>query len=330
MNIHIIILNWNGKEDTLECLESVKSINYLNYNIIVADNGSSDDSVHSIRQQYPDIFVLENNENLGYAEGNNRAVKFAIDHDADAVVLLNNDTIVDPDLLNSFDRAYYNLPNVGVLGAISFYYDNPEMIWAAGGIWNFSSHHQKHVCKNHKIVDLPSQNPFEVEYVIGCALFIHKKTISDIGLMDSKYFLNCEEDDWCRRAKYAGYRIYTVPEAKIWHKVASSFGGNSPLWKYFMTRNQLYWAKQHLPCYEYRNVVKRTIREILPLLSLSDKNGKPSLKTIYWGINTWINQLYERWKDPYYKAQIHGLFHYYINKFGDCPSKLKSVLTASK
>lgn len=317
--VTVIILNWNGKDDTLECLSSVKSLSYTNYNVIVVDNGSTDNSLAAISAVYPDIFILENGSNLGFAEGNNRAIEYALDHDADAVVILNNDTIVDTNLLTAFNEAYITLPEAGILGAVSYYYDHPAIIWAAGGLWDPTILDLRHIGLGKTEAYLPSTQPFEVEYVVGCAIFIHRNVIKKVGLMDPIYFLNFEENDWCRRAKKLGFTAYTVPNAKIWHKISSSFGGESPLWKYYMTRNLLLWSKRYLSAKEHRSVLKKTIKEVFPKMSLSHLN----LKQRYWTLITWFNQLKFRLHNPFYLAQCYGIFHYFSKQFGCCPDDLK-------
>ena len=112
-SVAIIILNWNGKHDTCECIDSARKLNYPNYEIIVVDNGSEDESVQFLGKKYPDILILENGANLGYAEGNNRAIKYAIEQEFDYILLLNNDAVVDPQILNSFisvSKIYPKIP----------------------------------------------------------------------------------------------------------------------------------------------------------------------------------------------------------------------------
>ncbi|CAL1241873.1 glycosyltransferase family 2 protein [Candidatus Methylocalor cossyra] len=323
IKISIIILNWNGKEDTLECLSSVRGIDYPAYDIIVADNGSSDDSVSSIREAYPEVTILENGANLGFAEGNNRAIRYALQHGADAVVLLNNDTIVDSNILRAFCDAYITLPNAGILGATAFYYDRPEIVWAAGANWDYSIHEQRFIGQGLPRSSLPDNKPYEVEFVLGCALFVHREVIDSIGVMDPIFFLEYEDTDWCWRAKKKGYKNYSVPDAILWHKVSSSFGGESPIWKYYMTRNGLLWAKRHLHRDEYICVKHKLIREFIP--SFPIPNGR-SLKVFYWEITAWLRTLMRHFREPYYMAVLYGVFHYFINEFGGCPPRVMARL----
>src|SRR5262245_54733842 len=113
--ICIIILNWNGKKDTLECLQSVQQISYENFETVVVDNGSSDDSVTIIQSEFPHITLLETGKNLGYAEGNNVGIRYGLQQKADFLFILNNDTIVDKDILTHFVQGFKQNPHAGIL-----------------------------------------------------------------------------------------------------------------------------------------------------------------------------------------------------------------------
>ncbi len=194
--VAVIILNWNGKEDTLECLASVGQLDYPNYEVVVVDNGSSDDSTNAISKQYPDVTVLQTGENLGYAGGNNVGIRWALGHDADFVFLLNNDTIVSPDLLSAFVSAENILPANSVLGAKIFFYDKSDTLWFAGGRWQSESNRLEHI--GHDQANGPDFNHFaQVDYITGCALFASAATFKEVGLLDESFFLTYEETDWC-------------------------------------------------------------------------------------------------------------------------------------
>lgn len=325
--ISVIVLNWNGREDSLECLGSLRKIEYPARNVIFADNGSEDGSIEAIREAFPEAIIVDNGANLGYAEGNNRAIRFALDQGADAILVLNNDTIVDPGLLQAFVEAEAALPDAGMLGAVSFLYNDPERVAAAGGMWDSSSLTARHVGKRGMVDNLPSREPYEVDYVIGCALYASRRVLSKVGLLEPLFFLNGEDVDWCFRAKEAGFRNYTVPSAKIWHKVAVSFGGGSPIWRYFMTRNALLWTKRHLPASEHRAVIRKNIREILPAMKFLARKEPMSMKDRYWELTTWIRQV----RSPRGKAEIlaraSGIYHFFRRRFGDCPEDLRRKLS---
>ena len=132
-SVTIIVLNWNGKDLTLECLDSLYKVNYSNYNILVVDNKSSDGSVESFHKQYPNISVLELDKNYGYAEGNNRGFKFLNNDKPDYVIFLNNDTIVDKDFINPLISPLISNKNIHQTAPKIYYQNNKELIWYAGG-----------------------------------------------------------------------------------------------------------------------------------------------------------------------------------------------------
>ncbi|HIC91275.1 MAG TPA: glycosyltransferase family 2 protein [Syntrophaceae bacterium] len=308
--VSIIILNWNGLEDTLECLESVFKLDYPNFEVIVVDNGSTDDSVRQIRQEFPDVVIIENGKNLGFAEGNNVGIRYAIKNGAEYVLLLNNDTVVDPQLLNAFVEASQLYPEAGIFGAKIYYYSEPNRIWDAGAKWN------QNIGKFYIIGEnqLDNENKFEqmieVDYACGCSLFFRTALVSKIGLLDQRFFLTWEETDWCYSARRAGFKCLYVPKAKVWHKVSASFGGNhSPLFRYFYIRNRLLWAQRNLPFSKRWDVYKHVVKELFPCLKLKEY---PVVKRIYWDI-------YRCVKKPQVKAQLLGLRDFVLRRFGDCP-----------
>ena len=133
--VAVIVLNWNGREDTLECLRSIRSIAYSNFGVIVVDNGSTDGSVAAIRASQPSVEVIDTGENLGFAGGNNVGIRRALELGADYVLLLNNDTVVDPGLLRAFVAAAALHPEAGAFGAKIYFHSEPTRIWYAGARW---------------------------------------------------------------------------------------------------------------------------------------------------------------------------------------------------
>lgn len=236
--IFIIILNWNGKNDTLECLESLEAVTTPHHTVVV-DNGSSDDSVTAIRAAYPAVTVLETEKNLGYAEGNNAGIRYALEQGATALLILNNDTVVAPDILEGFLKH-----DVPIQGATPFLYTDRKRLDHLGGMWN----RKKGV---FDLIGLREEDgekwhrPYALDYVCGCALFAQADVFRNIGGFEPRFFLFWEESDWCFRAKQKGYAIQSCPDAKLWHKVSASFTGGKPHTTYFWWRNRFFWIERN-------------------------------------------------------------------------------------
>lgn len=248
--VSIIILNWNGKEDTIECLESLKHITYPNYEILLVDNGSTDGSVECFKERYPEIEIIENGKNLGFAEGNNIAIKWAINSNSDYVLLLNNDTLVDPYFLTELINVAESDPKIGVVGPTVYYYHEANKIQSAGGkiVWNRGTTH--HLNKN-KIDDGTFSENSEVDYIQGCALLAKSKVFKDVGYLNRDYFAYWEETDWCARVHKAGYKIYHVPKGKIWHKEGMTSRKLTGFRQYHATRNRFWFMRTNAEKKQY-------------------------------------------------------------------------------
>jgi GT2 family glycosyltransferase len=162
--------------------------------------------------------------------------------------------------------------------------------------------------------------------VVGCAVFVSGDVLGTIGLLDSSLFLNGEDIDWCLRARKYGLKNYTVVDARIWHKVAASFGGGTPLWRYFMTRNDLVWAKRYLPASQYRAVLLKSITEILPAMDFLALDRALTLKDRYWRLIAWFRLIRSSNGKGDMKARFYGNLHYFQKRFGDCPARLRDEL----
>lgn len=244
--VYIIILNWNGYKDTIECLESLKKITYKNYKIVLIDNGSTDDSVKILHAKYPKIKLIENNVNLGFAGGCNIGIKYALKRNSDYVLLLNNDTIVESNFLNVLVTTSINDENIGIVGPIIYYYKKPRTIWASGA-YKFDKYNLKYIDFNYGKRDSETLNEIKnVDFIWGCCLLIKKSLFINVGLFDDEYFMYTEDKDLSYRAQQAGYKLVINPKSKIWHKVSSSSGGeNNNLIYYYMSRNNILFINKH-------------------------------------------------------------------------------------
>lgn len=223
--VFIIILNWNGKEDTLDCLRSLREVDYSRFKILVVDNASKDGSVEAIKKEFPDIEIIVNAANLRFAGGNNVGMKRAIELGADYLLLLNNDTIVDKDFLTKLVDGAEVLPQVGMAGPKIYYHKDPKRLWYAGGkiAWwkGWISHRGVREFDNGQYNTIG-----ETEYITGCCVLVKREVIDKIGMLDEAYFIYGEDADWSIRASRAGYKLMYVPTSFLWHKVSVSSGGH--------------------------------------------------------------------------------------------------------
>jgi len=248
-SVAIIILNWNNWQDTVECLESLSQIDYPNYQIIVVDNGSNNDSVPQIRERFPVIQLLESGKNLGFSGG----VNFGIDHakDSDLILLLNNDTIVAKNFLTELVKTIITDDTIGLVGGKIYYFESTEpnalmhrntnKIWSAGGgITKFTKRTFHFGDKETDQGQYDQQR--EVDFLSGCCLLIKREVIEKIGPLDTDYFMYYEDVDFCLRAKARGYKIIYSPKGILWHKVRQV--SRKKFVDYYRMRNHLMLLKK--------------------------------------------------------------------------------------
>ena len=298
--ISIIILNWNGWPDTIECLESLSQISFPNYCIVLLDNGSNDSSFEEIKAylagrkltkskffkyttenkpirilEYTNgeaelgggreneiadlpscrkLVLIRNNRNYGFAEGNNIGIRYALKAlGPDYILLLNNDVVVKKDFLDNLTVALKNDEGAGFAGPAIYYYDynGHTDILSTVGIDLIMRKGWFHRIGNFEQDRGQYDAVTTVDYLEGSCLLIKKAALDKIGLFDSRYFAYWEETDLCIRGGEAGYKCICVPTAKIWHKVSSSATKGVKL--YYMTRNRLWFVKDHATKQELRS-----------------------------------------------------------------------------
>ncbi len=251
--IALIILNFNLKDAVLECLQSTSQLRHdvLELETIVVDNNSTDGSQEAIKKAYPSITFLETGANLGFAGGNNIGMKYALEHQADFVIVLNPDVYVDTNLVTALHKGFTN-ENIGITAPKVYFakgfefhkdrYSEEEkgnVIWFAGGEMDWNN-----IIGHHRGVDEVDHGQYddnqETAYASGNCMMIKREVLEKVGFFDEKYFLYYEDADFCMRVKKAGYKIMYTPTAKLWHKNAQASGGSgNPLQDYFISRNRL-------------------------------------------------------------------------------------------
>ncbi len=321
--ICIILLNWNGKKDTLECLESLSKANYSSFTTIVVDNGSTDGSIPAIRASFSHVPIFETGSNLGFAGGNNVGIQWALSKSFEWILLLNNDTIVDPHFLTAFMDAAKNMPQAKIFGAKILRYGDPHRIDHLGGKWNPGNAKFESIASGLLDSELIEYKSEAVDYVCGAALLMHHSVPRTIGLLESRFFLFWEETDYCFRARHVGFEIWTAPAAKVWHKVSASFIGGKPHSHYFWWRSRLLWLERNLPSYEREDIMARVIRP--ELMKTIRHYGLKSLQLLLWKILFLPKDVEKEQKVRRLRAGLIGAFHYYLGKFGNCPKWISKL-----
>lgn len=224
-SVAIIVLTWNGKELTLDCLDSLSRLTYENTALFLVDNASTDGTVQAVRERYGGtVTIIRNGENLGFSRGNNAGIAAALGAGHDMIMLLNNDTVVDPDLIAPLVDTMERSPGAGIVGPKIYYYTPPDHIWFAGGevvLWRGVA---RHIGIREKDAGQYNEER-DVDYITGCALLARREVFERIGMLDHTYRAYFEDTDFCMRARRAGYGIRYVPAGIVWHKVSQSTGG---------------------------------------------------------------------------------------------------------
>lgn len=299
--VYFSILNWNQKDLTIECLDSLVRLDYPDYEIIVVDNGSQEDEAAVIRKLFSSVTVLENERNLGFAEGNNVAIRYALSEGADYVMLLNNDTVVDPQMLKRLVEAAKSDDQIAITGPKIYYFDEPRIIWSAGGILKRLG---MPAMLGLDEVDRGQHDVLkEVDWVTGCALLIKSAVIRQIGLIDARYFYGGFDDsDWCSRARKAGFKVFYAPAAFLWHKIKPKRQALSPRYVYLMTRNQLLFL---------RNSGARLSTILFVILTRN-----------LWTVCAWSIRKQHKEKRFLRRVVLRGVFDFLVGRFGEPPADL--------
>jgi GT2 family glycosyltransferase len=295
-------VNWNGRADTLECLESLSGLDDPYSRIVVSDNASSDQSVEAVRREYPSAIILANPENLGFAGGNNVGIRYALQQGADYVWLLNNDTIVERNALSTLVQVAESDPAIGILGSKIYYYSDRDVISFAGATIDWGKGRSPHVGRGES--DRGQYDTVrDVDRVSGCSMLVRKEVCERVGLLDDDFFLYAEDVDWCVRARIAGYRCVYVPASMVFHKEAASVkgkDGKGTLFLYYNTRNFLKMIAKHhrFPAREclimkvillHLRYRKRSLLKLM--LSGIDRNVliTPEDKAVFFGVRDFLS-----------------------------------------
>ena len=252
----VALVNWNGGEFTIPCVESLLASEPPPWRIVVVDNASTDGSPDAIANRFPQVQLIRCDRNLGFAGGTNVAVRALLDAGADLIWILNNDTVVQPTCLDLLSREIEREGEGKPLAAVSamiLFQEPGDVIWYAGGNWSRWTLAAPH--RGEGEVDRGQYDrPEDVGFLSGCCILARAEALRKIGLFDERFVAYHEDADWCLRALKAGYRLRYVPTAVLWHKVSASIrkntlgrsrGFSSPRSYYLSTRNRIYVLRAH-------------------------------------------------------------------------------------
>lgn len=263
--VYVITLNWNGKDDTIECIESLKKVNYLNLKIVVVDNGSKDGSVAALRAKYPDLIIIENGTNLGYAKGFNTGMRHALQQGADYFLILNNDTVIDPGAVGALVNVAEQNPKTGFVSGKVYFHNEPNRLQTVG-----RARHPILMVNEligHKEIDVGQYDEArECDFIDDVFLLVRRAVFEEVGGYDPTFFLMYEETDWCARVRRAGFKIIYTPDAKIWHKGnKETSAGRSTIHQFYLARNQIPFVRRNASPQHFRLYLRTLLFSYKPL-----------------------------------------------------------------
>jgi GT2 family glycosyltransferase len=246
--VSIIILNYNQLKVTCECIDSARSLEYPNYEIIMVDNASSEDPTSITHSRYPEVRLIRNQVNLGFSGGSNVGIKAA---HGDYFLIINNDTEVVPDLIERMLEAFATDPRVGVVSPKIRYYSHPHIIQYAGYT------EMNPFTGRNKTIGLMEEDkgqfdtPGYTAYAHGAAMMVKREVVEKVGVMSDIFFMYYEELDWSARIRRTGYKVYYQPTALIFHKDSVSMGKQNPMKTYFHNRNRILFMRRNTNAFQF-------------------------------------------------------------------------------
>lgn len=263
-----IVLNWNAYDDTTECIESLKKIEYDNINTIIVDNASTDGSGERLSRTYPDIGFLKLDHNGGYAAGNNAGILWGLKNNFEYLLIINNDTIVEHNFLNPLIETFEVDPSIGILTGKVLYYQKKKRIYSAGGY--FSKLFCTGINGKFKESDEPIANEEmmqQISFVPGCMMLVRRIVFEEFGLFDEKYFLYFEDLEFSRRVSVK-YKLSYIPSSRIYHKSGGGtrWSNYTPTYLYYHSRNRIWvfrnesiFYRTYVLLYSFLNAFAKTI-----------------------------------------------------------------------
>jgi GT2 family glycosyltransferase len=285
-SVCIVILNWNCKDDVLECLRSVMKFDYPNYQVMVVDNASTDGSPEAIKSEFLDVKVIVNDANLGFAAGNNVGLQYVLEHGNEYALLLNNDTVVAPNMLRELVTIGENDEQIGIVSPKIYYHEEENKLWYAGARKGWLRGIGATIG-----LDEEDEGQYDVvqrvDYAFGCGMLIKREVLERVGLLDSRFFLYHEDCDFCLRAAKSGFKTVYVPQARMWHKVSASTKTTSYIQDYHRARSRIIFFTKHLRGFRLLIVLLWEIPHSLRIILSRIQQGK--LKNAWACVKGYIN-----------------------------------------
>lgn len=241
-----LVINYNGKDVTLQTLASLVRLDYEPLDLVVIDNGSSDGSWQAVEEQYPQVTQLEVPENHGISHGMNVGIRHALDQGYDYTLILNNDIEVHPAMVTEMVKLAETDERIGAVGPKAYYFGDRERLWSTGGIlrWAESVTNER---GDREMDRGQFDRDEEVDYVNGCAMLVRRAALERTGFWDATYFLGVEDADWCMRMKRLGYTCWYAHRAKLWHMISHSTGVYKPFRTFQTGRSTAIFVRKHAP-----------------------------------------------------------------------------------
>jgi GT2 family glycosyltransferase len=277
--VYCVIVNWNGWKDTVACLESLTAQDYPRLQVIVVDNGSTNDSVDQIRQAHPWVALVETGRNLGFPRGCNVGTRLAVQQGADFIWLLNNDTTAPPDTTTRMMRAARANPQAGAIGSVLYYMDNPAQVQAwGGGRMNRWFAYVSH---------LTSPTPFGPDdFITGASMLLPRSICEEIGIFYEGFFMYCDDADLCFRLHRAGYSLAIADDTAILHKEGGSSTKRNPAIDGFATTSTMRMLRRNAPVPAISISLYLTMR----ILNRIRKGEWPNLAAVARGIKVFFQE----------------------------------------
>ena len=272
--IVIVVINYNGFEDTRECLKSLNNVKYNNFNVIVVDNASRDNPIPRLQKDFPEVYYIRTGKNLGFTGGNNIGLEKARELKPKYVFFLNNDTVVSENILSELSIFMDANLDVGIVGPLTYYYDSKVVISFGGAHLNRNTGSIIFLNKG-KTPRRLSGEVIYCSFIEGAALFLRMDLATRIGGFNNEYFLTSEESELCIKIADMSYKLAVVTRCSVWHKVSQSMGSGSELTNYFVFRNKLLFIKRNALGFRLPHLIHIITHYGICLISFAVKKRNP-------------------------------------------------------